>query len=54
VCNGDPANGTVGEDCQSCPADCGDCGCVPSPDGSELCGDGADNDCDGLVDEDCP
>jgi len=54
VCGGDPANGGMGESCQTCPADCGDCGCVPSPDGSELCGDGLDNDCDGEADEGCP
>ena len=28
---------------------CGDCGCVPSPDGAEICGDWLDNDWDGEI-----
>ncbi|RMH21728.1 MAG: hypothetical protein D6696_05150 [Acidobacteria bacterium] len=35
----------AGEDSNNCPLDCG--ACVPSP---EVCTDGQDNDCDGLVD----
>jgi len=54
VCDsGDSGNNSRGETCETCPEDCGDCGCEPSPDGSEICGDGLDNDCDGAVDEDC-
>ncbi|MBX2799450.1 MAG: putative metal-binding motif-containing protein [Myxococcales bacterium] len=35
------------------PTDCDDARSDVSPDEEEVCGDGADNDCDGEVDEDC-
>ncbi|MEZ4273056.1 MAG: hypothetical protein R3C68_16975 [Myxococcota bacterium] len=39
------------EDCQSCATDCGECATCSSTEAFETsCGDGEDNDCDGLID----
>ena len=47
-CCGDPTCTTAVEDACSCPE------CGPPPPGEFLCGDGLDDDCDGLIDCDDP
>ena len=63
VCNGvdDNCDGDIdegfdidGDGYTTCNGDCDDTNPSIHPGASEVCGDSVDNDCDGLVDEDCP
>ena len=63
ICNGadDNCNGTIDEGFDAdadgftvCGGDCNDADATVNPAATEVCADGIDNDCDGLIDEDCP